>query len=137
MNSTIDFLKYPLIVFAFLTLISSDLNGQNSNDKIILTETQVLENIYWLRDNPLAPWDSVFIEKFGNILDWIVFKNPDFRFDVKCAKEFLDTYPETSEYRYVRDITLMFTLGQVAYIIENKVNIVNVNSCYFSAFQKT
>lgn len=119
------------LIIVLISLTYLTVTGQN-NQETILSDNEVLQTIQWIRDNPLKPMDSLFIEKYGDVLKWTVYNNPDFIFNIKCADEFIDKYPESSEYPYADDIILLFSLGQVVYTIENNDNECTAKSCYES-----
>ena len=126
-------MKKTILSFIILTLCSTLIHSQN-NSETILTDKEALETIFWIRDNPLKPMDPIFIEKYGDVLDWFVSSQSELelKISVKCMGEFIDKYPDTKAYKYSDDITLLYTLGQFAYTIENKSGNNSIGSCYYS-----
>ncbi|MBN1181587.1 MAG: hypothetical protein JXB49_04810 [Bacteroidales bacterium] len=124
-------MKIRLLIIISTFFVCFSINGQEDQDPL-LSKDEVLTTIYWIRDNPLEPWDSVFIKKYSAVLKWIVFTNPEFQFDIKCMTEFLNKYPETKDYPYSQEIPLIYSLGQLAYEIENSKQGDFENSCYYA-----
>ena len=124
-------MKKTILSFIILTLCSTLTHSQDNSEKV-LTDKEALETVFWIRDNPLKPMDSIFVEKYGDVLDWFVSSQSELKISIKCMGEFIDKYPDTKAYKYSDDIMLLYTLGQFAYTIENKSGNNSIGICYYS-----
>ena len=105
------------------------LKAQHEKDWIPSKET-TLEMIYWLRDNPLGPSDSLFIEKNKEIIKWK--SNRSTRYGNYIVRGIQEITNDVN-YPYSREIQTTYIHGHIVYEIEpNKRRNYEINSCYFS-----
>jgi|GEM_PF-5037184 len=116
--------------FILILLISAI--GFNSIAQSNSSSKKVLKTIYWLRDNPVKMTKPKFSKKYSEVLGWLMSNRPDFQFNTSGLKEFMDKYESNSDYEYTQEITLLYTLGQVAYEIETNKKKDHENAGYYS-----
>lgn len=97
---------------------------------MIPSKETTLKMIYWLKNNPLEPSDSLFIHYHNEIQKWNKYRSIKNNIHaIRGMKELLNE----NDYLYYREIQILYIDGQIAYEIENNKNRnFEINSCYFA-----